>query len=85
MNEFLNINDFCLPVDLIGSCIEQMKHIHAQLNVDSLKPGKAQKKKVTVKKTKTKKTKQTKTHKQKKANQKTDMIRHFSAFFFFSP
>uniref|UniRef100_A0A8C3LTS1 Rotatin n=1 Tax=Chrysolophus pictus TaxID=9089 RepID=A0A8C3LTS1_CHRPC len=41
----LNINDFCLPVGLISSCIEQMKHIHAQLNLDSLKPGKAQKKK----------------------------------------
>uniref|UniRef100_A0A8C3BHD2 Rotatin n=1 Tax=Cairina moschata TaxID=8855 RepID=A0A8C3BHD2_CAIMO len=34
-----------LEVDLIDSCIEQMKHIHAQLNLDSLKPGKAQRKK----------------------------------------
>ncbi|KAM6135084.1 LOW QUALITY PROTEIN: rotatin [Pterocles gutturalis] len=34
-----------LEVDLIDSCIENMKHIHAQLNLDSLKPGKAQKKK----------------------------------------
>ncbi|XP_009957211.1 PREDICTED: rotatin-like, partial [Leptosomus discolor] len=34
-----------LEVDLIDSCIEDMKHIHTQLNVDSLKPGKAQKKK----------------------------------------
>uniref|UniRef100_A0A803W180 Rotatin n=1 Tax=Ficedula albicollis TaxID=59894 RepID=A0A803W180_FICAL len=31
--------------DLIDSCIEDMKHIHAQLNLDSLKPGKAQRKK----------------------------------------
>ncbi|XP_053915106.1 rotatin isoform X2 [Cuculus canorus] len=34
-----------LEVGLIDSCIEDMKHIHAQLNLDSLKPGKAQKKK----------------------------------------
>uniref|UniRef100_A0A8C3KAN6 Rotatin n=1 Tax=Calidris pygmaea TaxID=425635 RepID=A0A8C3KAN6_9CHAR len=34
-----------LEVDLIDSCIENMKHIHAQLNLDALKPGKAQKKK----------------------------------------
>ncbi|NXH11220.1 RTTN protein, partial [Bucco capensis] len=34
-----------LEVDLIDSCMENMKHIHAQLNLDSLKPGKAQKKK----------------------------------------
>ncbi|XP_075272661.1 rotatin isoform X3 [Opisthocomus hoazin] len=34
-----------LEVDLIGSCIEDMKHIHAQLNLYSLKPGKTQKKK----------------------------------------
>ncbi|NXW59097.1 RTTN protein, partial [Eurystomus gularis] len=34
-----------LEVDLIDSCIETMKHIHAQLNLDSLKPGKTQKKK----------------------------------------
>uniref|UniRef100_A0A8B9ZCK6 Rotatin n=1 Tax=Anas platyrhynchos TaxID=8839 RepID=A0A8B9ZCK6_ANAPL len=34
-----------LEVDLIDNCIEQMKHIHAQLNLDSLKPGKAQRKK----------------------------------------
>ncbi|XP_077666613.1 rotatin isoform X4 [Eretmochelys imbricata] len=32
--------------DLIDSCMEQMKHIHAQLNLESLRPGKtAQKKK----------------------------------------
>ncbi|NXC40673.1 RTTN protein, partial [Penelope pileata] len=36
---------YALEVDLIDSCVEQMKHIHAQLNLDSLKPGKAQKKK----------------------------------------
>ncbi|XP_042664772.1 rotatin isoform X3 [Centrocercus urophasianus] len=40
-----NAQKYALEVDLIGSCIEQMKHIHAQLNLDSLKPGKAQKKK----------------------------------------
>uniref|UniRef100_A0A8B9ZM08 Rotatin n=1 Tax=Anas zonorhyncha TaxID=75864 RepID=A0A8B9ZM08_9AVES len=34
-----------LEVDLIDNCIEQMKHIHVQLNLDSLKPGKAQRKK----------------------------------------
>ncbi|NXP14933.1 RTTN protein, partial [Thinocorus orbignyianus] len=34
-----------LEVDLIDSCIENMKHINAQLNLDALKPGKAQKKK----------------------------------------
>ncbi|XP_069709364.1 rotatin isoform X1 [Phaenicophaeus curvirostris] len=34
-----------LEVGLIDSCIEDMKHIHTQLNLDSLKPGKAQKKK----------------------------------------
>lgn len=63
MNELLNINHFCFLVDLIGSCIEQMKHIHAQLNLDSLKPGKPQKKKVTVK--------QQQTTKQQKEQQKT--------------
>uniref|UniRef100_A0A8C3SPF1 Rotatin n=1 Tax=Chelydra serpentina TaxID=8475 RepID=A0A8C3SPF1_CHESE len=37
---------FCLSADLIDSCMEQMKHIHAQLNLESLRPGKtAQKKK----------------------------------------
>uniref|UniRef100_G1MJ99 Rotatin n=1 Tax=Ailuropoda melanoleuca TaxID=9646 RepID=G1MJ99_AILME len=30
-----------LKADLIESCMEQMKHIHAQLNLDSLRPGKA--------------------------------------------
>nr|XP_056710923.1 rotatin [Euleptes europaea] len=30
---------------LIESCLEQMKHIHAQLNLDSLRPGKAVQKK----------------------------------------
>ncbi|NWX40487.1 RTTN protein, partial [Steatornis caripensis] len=34
-----------LEVDLIDNCIENMKDIHAQLNLDSLKPGKVQKKK----------------------------------------
>uniref|UniRef100_A0A8C4WTT4 Rotatin n=1 Tax=Gopherus evgoodei TaxID=1825980 RepID=A0A8C4WTT4_9SAUR len=37
---------FCLSANLIDSCMEQMKHIHAQLNLESLRPGKtAQKKK----------------------------------------
>lgn len=49
MNELQNANIFCLSVDLINTCIENMKHIHAQLNLDSLKAGKAQKKKVTIK------------------------------------
>ncbi|XP_047684263.1 rotatin isoform X1 [Prionailurus viverrinus] len=30
-----------LKADLIDSCMEQMKHISAQLNLDSLRPGKA--------------------------------------------
>ncbi|XP_043364106.1 rotatin isoform X4 [Dermochelys coriacea] len=35
-----------LEADLIDSCMKQMKHIHAQLNLESLRPGKtAQKKK----------------------------------------
>ncbi|NXU83630.1 RTTN protein, partial [Xiphorhynchus elegans] len=40
-----NAQKCALEVDLIDSCIENMKHIHGQLNLDSLKPGKAQKKK----------------------------------------
>ncbi|XP_009866087.1 PREDICTED: rotatin, partial [Apaloderma vittatum] len=40
-----NAQKCALEVDLIDSCTENMKHIHAQLNLDSLKPGKAQKKK----------------------------------------
>ncbi|XP_010116166.1 PREDICTED: rotatin, partial [Chlamydotis macqueenii] len=40
-----NAQKCALEVDLIDDCIENMKHIHAQLNLDSLKPGKAQKKK----------------------------------------
>ncbi|NWS75872.1 RTTN protein, partial [Crotophaga sulcirostris] len=40
-----NAQKCALEVGLIDSCIESMKHIHAQLNLDSLKPGKAQKKK----------------------------------------
>uniref|UniRef100_A0A8C0EDK3 Rotatin n=1 Tax=Bubo bubo TaxID=30461 RepID=A0A8C0EDK3_BUBBB len=40
-----NAQKCALEVDLIDSHIENMKHIHAQLNLDSLKPGKAQKKK----------------------------------------
>ncbi|XP_065484434.1 rotatin isoform X1 [Caloenas nicobarica] len=40
-----NAQKCALKVDLIDSCIENMKHIHAQLNLDALKPGKAQKKK----------------------------------------
>lgn len=40
---------FYLSADLIDSCMEQMKHINAQLNLDSLRPGKATlKKQVTV-------------------------------------
>ncbi|KFV73010.1 Rotatin, partial [Struthio camelus australis] len=40
-----NAQKCALEADLIDSCIEQMKHIHAQINLDSLKPGKTQKKK----------------------------------------
>ncbi|XP_065523987.1 rotatin isoform X7 [Lathamus discolor] len=40
-----NAQKSALEVDLINTCIENMKHIHAQLNLDSLKVGKAQKKK----------------------------------------
>ncbi|KFQ35147.1 Rotatin, partial [Merops nubicus] len=40
-----NAQQCALEVDLIDSCIEDMKHIHAQLNLYSLKPGKTQKKK----------------------------------------
>ncbi|NXC08519.1 RTTN protein, partial [Orthonyx spaldingii] len=40
-----NAQKSALEADLIESCIEDMKHIHAQLNLDSLKPGKAQRKK----------------------------------------
>ncbi|NXT33646.1 RTTN protein, partial [Pelecanoides urinatrix] len=40
-----NAQKCALEVGLIDSCIENMKHIHAQLNLDSLKPGKAHKKK----------------------------------------
>ncbi|KAM6411807.1 rotatin isoform 2-T2 [Pluvialis apricaria] len=40
-----NAQKCALEVDLIDSCIENMKHINAQLNLDALKPGKAQKKK----------------------------------------
>ncbi|KAM9387382.1 rotatin [Phaethornis superciliosus] len=40
-----NAQKCALEVDLIDSCIEDMKHIHAQLNLDFLKPGKAPKKK----------------------------------------
>ncbi|NXX80013.1 RTTN protein, partial [Urocolius indicus] len=40
-----NAQKCALEVDLIDSCIENMKYVHAQLNLDSLKPGKAQKKK----------------------------------------
>uniref|UniRef100_A0A672U440 Rotatin n=1 Tax=Strigops habroptila TaxID=2489341 RepID=A0A672U440_STRHB len=41
-----NAQKSALEVDLINSCIENMKDIHAQLNLDSLKAGKAQKKKL---------------------------------------
>ncbi|OWK64282.1 Rotatin [Lonchura striata] len=40
-----NAQRCALEADLIDSWIENMKHIHAQLNLDSLKPGKAQRKK----------------------------------------
>ncbi|NWJ02806.1 RTTN protein, partial [Crypturellus undulatus] len=40
-----NAQKCALKADLIDRCIEQMKHIHAQMNLDSLKPGKTQKKK----------------------------------------
>ncbi|CAN8184159.1 unnamed protein product [Coccothraustes coccothraustes] len=40
-----NAQKCALEADLIDSCMENMKHIHAQLNLDSLKPGKAQRKK----------------------------------------
>ncbi|NXL99601.1 RTTN protein, partial [Tyrannus savana] len=40
-----NAQKCALEAGLIDSCIENMKHIHAQLNLDSLKPGKAQRKK----------------------------------------
>ncbi|NXB38950.1 RTTN protein, partial [Eulacestoma nigropectus] len=40
-----NAQNCALEAGLIDSCIENMKHIHAQLNLDSLKPGKAQRKK----------------------------------------
>lgn len=40
---------FYLSADLIDSCVERMKHVTAQLNLDSLRPGKAAlKKQVTV-------------------------------------
>uniref|UniRef100_A0A8D0L753 Rotatin n=1 Tax=Sphenodon punctatus TaxID=8508 RepID=A0A8D0L753_SPHPU len=34
-----------LEANFIGSCMDQMKHIHAQLNLDSLRPGKTMQKK----------------------------------------
>uniref|UniRef100_A0A8C3R2T8 Rotatin n=1 Tax=Cyanoderma ruficeps TaxID=181631 RepID=A0A8C3R2T8_9PASS len=40
-----NAQKCALEADLTDSCIENMKHIHAQLNLDSLKPWKGQKKK----------------------------------------
>ncbi|NXF08583.1 RTTN protein, partial [Smithornis capensis] len=40
-----NAQKCALEVALIDRCIENMKHIHAQLNLDSLKPGKAQRRK----------------------------------------
>ncbi|XP_045706221.1 rotatin isoform X2 [Phyllostomus hastatus] len=30
-----------LKADLVGSCVAQMKHVHAQLSLDSLRPGRA--------------------------------------------
>ncbi|NXU59639.1 RTTN protein, partial [Turnix velox] len=40
-----NAKKCALEAGLLHSCIENMKHTHAQLNLDALKPGKAQKKK----------------------------------------
>ncbi|NXP50049.1 RTTN protein, partial [Heliornis fulica] len=40
-----NAQKCALEAELINSCLGNMKHIHAQLNLDSLKPGRAQKKK----------------------------------------
>ncbi|NXN95779.1 RTTN protein, partial [Rhinopomastus cyanomelas] len=40
-----NAQKCAMEVDLIDSCIENMKQVHAQLNLDTLRPGKAQKKK----------------------------------------
>ncbi|NWX99551.1 RTTN protein, partial [Nothoprocta ornata] len=40
-----NAQKCALEADLIDNCIEQMKRIHAQMNLDSLKPGKTQRKK----------------------------------------
>ncbi|NWW85567.1 RTTN protein, partial [Rhynochetos jubatus] len=40
-----NAQKCALEVDLLDTCIENMKHINAQLNLDSLKPGKAHRKK----------------------------------------
>ncbi|XP_029446758.1 rotatin isoform X2 [Rhinatrema bivittatum] len=36
---------YALQANLIDNCMEQMKHIHAQLSLDSLKPGKTLQKK----------------------------------------
>ncbi|NXA33543.1 RTTN protein, partial [Eudromia elegans] len=40
-----NAQKCALEADLIDNCVEQMKHIHAQMNLNSLKPVKTQKKK----------------------------------------
>uniref|UniRef100_A0A7M4EGZ4 Rotatin n=1 Tax=Crocodylus porosus TaxID=8502 RepID=A0A7M4EGZ4_CROPO len=46
LNELLiKVYGFCLSANLIDSCIKQMKRIHAQLNLDSLRPGKPTQKK----------------------------------------
>uniref|UniRef100_A0A670I8M4 Rotatin n=1 Tax=Podarcis muralis TaxID=64176 RepID=A0A670I8M4_PODMU len=39
-----------LEANLIETCLEQIKHIHAQLNLDSLRPGKAVPRKKVIKK-----------------------------------
>ncbi|KAM9308326.1 rotatin [Gastrophryne carolinensis] len=39
---------YSLRAHFIDSCIDQLKHIHAQLNLESLRPGKTQKKKEEV-------------------------------------
>ncbi|KAL8182369.1 UNVERIFIED_CONTAM: hypothetical protein K2H54_055037 [Gekko kuhli] len=40
-----SVQKCALEASLVESCLEQMKRIHAQLNLDSLRPGKAVQKK----------------------------------------
>uniref|UniRef100_A0A8D2Q8C8 Rotatin n=1 Tax=Varanus komodoensis TaxID=61221 RepID=A0A8D2Q8C8_VARKO len=37
----VSFDSLLIAANLIETCLEQMKHIHAQLNLDSLRPGKA--------------------------------------------